>query len=382
MSGATGGTRGRAGWGIAVTALLALVSAPFLPPYAEDPAGISLEVGLCLLAGLSVIRPIGSAIGLAAVSLAIVVVHPQALGLSVLGFGVGSAMLLATGRPRAGVVSGLLYYVVLLGLGLTQAHSVAEVLQAVGFWTIVFGLAMGAGVGVRRAQVVRHRLSRAHAEAMRDERERMARHLHDTIVRATDRAVQRAEAAQRRGNADEQTLHDLEFIAETCRAAVTDQRRLLEVLHSGEGLATLRRPAPRPAVVLEAALASLRDDGFDARLRCDDDLSPESDAGAAAFADAMREAVANVMAHADRNQPVTVIAARTGATLRCKVINGALQSDFPRSKNGHIGLRVARQRLREAGGSLLSRPKGGGWETLVTIPTEAPVIAGKGNNHD
>ncbi|WOQ15455.1 hypothetical protein [Raineyella sp. W15-4] len=372
----------RAGWGVAAAAILGLSSAPFLPPFADDPVATALEIGLSLAGGMSIVHPRAGAGTLVACCVAVVILLPGALGLSVLAFALGTAALFASGSVAFGAGSGLLYYAVLLGLSLSQARSTAEVLEAVGFWTIVFGLATAAGVGVRRVQVIRQRESEAHAKAIRDERERMARHLHDTIVRATDRAVRRAEMAHSRGDADERTLHDLEFIAETCRAAVADQRRLLQVLHSDDGLATLCGPAPRPAVVLEAALAALRSDGFDARLRCDDNLASVDETGAQAFADAMQEAVANVIAHADRSQPVTVVAVSNGPVLRCGIRNRILRPDSPSGRNGHLGLGIAHQRLRQVGGSLLSRPKGAAWETLVTVPAEGAVATGKGNSHD
>lgn len=368
----------RAGWGVAVATILGLSSLPFLPPFVDDPAATALELGLSLAGGMSIVHPRVGAGALVACCVAVAVILPGAIGLSVLAFALGTMALLASGSMAVGMSSGLLYYAVLLGLSLGQARSTAEVLQAIAFWTIVFGVAMAIGMGIRRAHVIRQRDARAHAAAMRDERAQMAHHLHDTIVRATDRAVRRADGARRRGDASDQTLDDLEFIAETCRAAVADQRRLLEVLHADEGLGALRGPAPRPAVVLEAALAALRGDGFDARLHCAGELVAVDALRAQVFADAVSEAVANVMAHADHDQPVTVAAFSDGGTLRCEVRNGVLGPAPPGNRHGHIGLGITRARLRRAGGGLRSHPDGGAWETRVTVPAAPADSPGKG----
>ena len=361
------GRREKVGWGVAVAALLALSSAPFLPPFADDPLGILAESVICLLTGLSLFRPVVASAGMLAVSVVLVLAPPDALGLSVLGFGVATAALLASGRKVMGASLAAVTYTVLVGLGLSQATDVSEGLEVVGFWTIGLMLSVGGGVAIRAAHMAHRRQTEAHSNALAAEREEMARHLHNTIVRATDQAVWRAEAAQRRRDASDQTLRDLEFIAECCRSAVAEERRLLSALYDGRSASSLRGDVPQPVAVIEAAAAWLRRKGFEVSVRIEGRLVASDDTVARAFADAVREVSANVAAHADRTQPIVVSATSDDEHLSCEVCNGVDPSPTG-AADGHIGLGLVSRDIHRVGGACYVQRRPGKWVTELRMP--------------
>ncbi len=213
------------------------------------------------------------------------------------------------------------------------------------------------------------RLVRANDEIERlatiAERERIARDLHDLLGHTLSVIVLKSELAERliRADPDRATaeVKDIEHIGREAlgevRAAVTGYR--------ARGL----------GAELDGARVALEAAGVDVEVQAEPtDLRPEQEA---ALAMALREAVTNVVRHADA-QRATISITRGGGVVRLEVI------DDGRGTSGLAGsgLTGMRERIAALGGQVevhdgVGRPDGGGTAVEVTLPLAGTVDDGR-----
>ena len=192
-------------------------------------------------------------------------------------------------------------------------------------------------------------------QAVIDERQRIARELHDIIAHSVSVMTVQAGAVRRRLTPDQDRERDsLVAVERTGREALAEMRRLVGLLREEDAVASYR---PQPGMqALEALIANVRDAGLPVELEVEGtsrELSPGVDLAAYRV---VQEALTNVLKHAGPARARVRLCWGAGE-LRIDVENDGRDI-------GHgIGFGQAgmRERLRLYGGRLESgaRPEGG-----------------------
>ena len=237
----------------------------------------------------------------------------------------------------------------------------------------------GATARLRRVHVadLEDRLARADAErdaraerAVRDERARIARELHDVVAHHVSLiGVQAGAARTTLGRNEDGTREALSGIEATSRDAVREMRRLVDVLDPGDGASLI---APPRRADLEALCAGFEAAGLsvDARLGpVVDDLPP---ALALTAFRIVEEALTNITRHSQA-RGCTVELAQVGGRLRIVVDDpGPSHQRAPVPPPGAgRGLTGMRERVALFGGQLVVGSIGRGFRVEATLPVPA-----------
>ena len=226
----------------------------------------------------------------------------------------------------------------------------------------------------RTAELERERAWREQA-AVVDERNRIARELHDVISHSVTLMVVQASAAEQvLPTEPERALDAILMIQHTGREAVDELRRLLGVLRPDEGGELL---GPQPGLGdLPSMIARAADAGVHADVRIVGPprvLAPGIELTAYRV---VQEALTNVVKHVGPTTASVVIGYEDDA-LAIEVVNGP-SIDRPATGEGpgHTGRRLAGMRERVAlyGGDLHGGPSGCGFAVRARIPlSEVPT---------
>jgi signal transduction histidine kinase len=204
------------------------------------------------------------------------------------------------------------------------------------------------------------------AEAVRYERARIARELHDIVAHCISVMVIQAGAGQRlAGKNPALAAEAFDAISEAVRQAESEIGRLVELLehdHGSRGTDGIRLV---DELVARAGAAGL---AVSCRLRGSPDGLPEQ--ASEAVYRVVQEGLTNALKHAP-GAPVDVVIAEAGSRLEVSVANGpptAPPSGLERTGGGH-GLAGMRERVSACGGELTAGPlDGGGWRVLARLP--------------
>jgi signal transduction histidine kinase len=162
---------------------------------------------------------------------------------------------------------------------------------------VMFGAAAGAGAVLRRRTVAGEERAEASerraAQALADERSRIARELHDVVTHSLSVVVVQAGAA-RLDAPPEQAAH-LAAIEGTARSALEEMRRLLGVLRGAEDAELQPQPGLDQLPVL---VEQMRRSGLDVHLRHNGDPQPLPPGLDLAAYRVIQEALTNVLRHA------------------------------------------------------------------------------------
>lgn len=203
------------------------------------------------------------------------------------------------------------------------------------------------------------------AEAVSQERQRIAREVHDVIAHhltVTMLHLTAARMALRRDRDDaEESLAEAERLG---RQALADVRRTVGLLHDGSGAGT--SAALPGACDLEGLVVGFRAAGVDVSLECAVDLSRLGPAASLAVHRAVQEALVNAAKHAP-GAPVRVALRRAGGGLVVEVVDRGGQRAEPADGSG-VGLLGMRERVEALGGTMTAGPDGKGWRVSCTIP--------------
>jgi signal transduction histidine kinase len=273
--------------------------------------------------------------------------------------------------PRAGLA--VLGVLLLLVLAVT-----AELDPRQENWTdVIFIVALAVppfvfGRIVRRLddqnQLVRAQQEVISDQAVRAERDRIARELHDVIAHSVSAMVVQTAAAQDLLRTDpDRAAALLASVADTGRAALAETGRLLHVVRD-EGDELGLRPAPGLAD-LPALVESFRDSGL--AVETDLELAgPPLPGGLDVSAyRVVQEALTNALKHGDGSARIGV--GRSGATLRITCSNGL---GTPAAGNGsRLGLQGMSERVSVLGGRLATDVG----EHAFRLEVELPLPAGE-----
>jgi signal transduction histidine kinase len=211
-------------------------------------------------------------------------------------------------------------------------------------------------------------------QAVQDERERIARELHDVIAHSVSLMGLQAGAARMvltPGN--EEAARSLRSVEETGRDTLNELRRMLGVMRSsadGEDL------APQPGLgSLPAVVARHRESGAAVELILGgglDGLSPGVDLAAFRI---VQEALTNSMRHAP-DSPVAIEVGSNGGAIELKVVSSAVDATDEDSPGGGHGIVGMHQRAALYGGSVSAGlVEGEGFVVQASLPADYLIVA-------
>ena len=204
------------------------------------------------------------------------------------------------------------------------------------------------------------------ARAVTEERNRIARELHDVIGHSVSIMTVQASAVRRRLGPDQAVEREaLEVVEATGREALAEMRRMVGVLrHSGE--TADREPAPGLGQ-LPRLIEQVRGAGMQVEVTVtgrEQPLAPGLDLTAYRL---VQEALTNAMRHAASPTGAEVSIGYGADTLELAVRDDGGRVP-PGAEPGH-GLLGLRERVSVYGGELVARPRPeGGFELLATLP--------------
>jgi signal transduction histidine kinase len=244
---------------------------------------------------------------------------------------------------------------------------------------------VGRYTSARRAYIseLRHRreselrdAATAVEKAVATERTSIARDLHDVISHHVSAVGVHAGAARmilsaKPGFADPEITESLAAVEMSSRSAMSDLRRLLDILHGAPD------PATQPGVDgIDDLVAGVRRSGLPIRFEVrGSPREPPGSAGIALYRIA-QEMLTNALRHGDSSTVELSLEFGETAVVLC-ARNGITKSPAPGGSTGR-GLTGIRSRAALFGGAVTHGPASGGdvWETTVTVPDRARTPGG------
>jgi signal transduction histidine kinase len=220
------------------------------------------------------------------------------------------------------------------------------------------------------------RLSAAEAGRRREleERNRIARELHDVVAHSMSViTVQASTARYRQPGLDETIQQEFEEIAASSRRALSEMRGLLGILRGHDTAPT----APMPGLSDIAELVrSTRASGAEITYVGTEAVVPDA-VGLTGFR-VVQEALSNALRHAP-GSAIAVTVTEDGHDLRVRITNTAPARSEEPTPGARLGLAGIRERAAALGGTVTSRPTpDGGFELSATLPVgedEHPLLA-------
>ena len=207
---------------------------------------------------------------------------------------------------------------------------------------------------------------RDRAEAVRREREQMARELHDLVAGHVAAIAIRAEATLSVDGPAGPDRAALQAVRDSSLEAHQALRSMISVLRTGDGGVAAPRRDTLPALVDDA-----RRHGLTVTLA--DALPPGIPSPVdQAVTRIVQESLANCVRYAAGAEVEVVLDAVDGEVVRVRVDSrgGSSAADSPIQGSGW-GLELLRERARALGGRVEAGPTDGGWSVRATIPLEA-----------
>lgn len=283
-----------------------------------------------------------------------------AIGVALLPFGGGwstlavfPAMQAARLRPRQASLWAVSSCVVLfLIAGLLSRQPLMWWLPSLIMPALLGGLALSREAFYDRTRALLATQEEVRRLARIAERERMARDVHDVIGRTLTLVALKADLVERLAARDSKAAaKEARSIAEEARAGFSEIRAALEGRAGGS-----------LAVELTASIAALRE----ARIQTEVHADPAavSPGAGAILAMTLREAVTNVIRHADADRCMIALACHAGGVTLTVTDNGTEAGARIVEGNGLTGMR---QRLVAAGGGLITR-SGAGMTLIASVP--------------
>jgi signal transduction histidine kinase len=256
--------------------------------------------------------------------------------------------------------NGQISDVVLSAAAMLAALAVGRAVRAMGFETDA--------LEARAAGLERERDEKARA-AVAAERARIARELHDVIGHSIGVMGVQAGAVRRVLAPELQREREaLLAVERTGRDAVTEMRRLLGFLRSGDEEPSLTEPPPT-LKRLDDLVAEMRLAGLDVDLRVEGELDDLSAGRTLAAFRILQEAFTNALRHAP-GAHVRAALRRTPAELQIEVVDDGNARSPVSPDGGGYGLVGMRERVALYGGTLEAGPRRKrGFAVVARLPT-------------
>ncbi len=265
--------------------------------------------------------------------------------------------------------------VLLLLLGLAWAAfdpvpvtGAGRILQVVWWSPWVIAWLVGALVRSRvlNAEQRRQRRQDLALQAVTEERNRIARELHDVIGHSVSLMTVQASAVRRRLSADQASEREaLEIVETTGRQALSEMRRMVGVLRQS-GEEADREPAPGLGQ-LPRLVEQFRSAGLPVDLSVTGQAQPLAPGLDLTAYRLVQEALTNALRHADSPTHAEVSIGYDDERLELAIRDdGRAVSGGAEAGHGLLGLR---ERVSVYGGDLVARPRpGGGFELIAVLP--------------
>jgi signal transduction histidine kinase len=214
----------------------------------------------------------------------------------------------------------------------------------------------------RAQEAHEHQIARAAAE----ERRRIAREMHDVVAHSVSVMVVQAGGARRILERDpRRAVEAAAHIEDVGRAALTEMRRLLGMMHHGEE-DTGRAPQPTLRE-LDGLIARSRAAGLDVTLVVEGDPQPLPPGKDLAAYRVVQEALTNAIKHAGAAQ-TSVTVRWEPSSLELAIVDRGGMAMNGDNGSGH-GLVGMEERMRLYNGSVRAGPlRGGGFEVVAKMP--------------
>ncbi len=337
---------------------------------------------------------------------------PAMLGLFLAIYGVASYMPRGTAVRHCAAMLGAMLTWTAIG-ALSSAAVPTSAVFAIPVAVIV---PFAIGVADRRRRQRVSELEVAHArreqagyeaatDAVRAERARIARELHDVVAHEITVMTLQAEGARRRlADREPELAETLATIAASGRSGLEEMQRMIGVLRASELEANERADADRALAMGEAfpgasamdgltpmpslaALPSLVRHVQGSGLPVTLEISGSAHVPAGVEVSAYRiiqEALTNVLKHAGPGARADIIVKRTADAVHISVDNEgrASSSDTPRLPGGH-GLTGMAERVQALGGALSHGPRrDGGFQVHAVLPSGDDQVSGPTSGDD
>lgn len=288
------------------------------------------------------------------------------------------------GAPALAALAQVLLVFALGGFGVPAGAGPAQHALQVGgallsaVLTFVGAALVGSYVATRRELVaeLRDRVVRAErerealaAQAVLEERARMARELHDVAAHHLSGIVVQASAAERLVDADpERAKESVRWIRSQGRETLDDLRLVVGILRGRDDEGD-EREAPQPTLAdLPALLETARAAGTTVTVETEGEPWEPAPTAQIAVYRVLQEALANARRHAP-GRPVAVRLAWSPAAVVVTVRNPAGRAAPPQDARPGHGLVGMRERAAVLGGTLdARRTPDGAWLVRLTVP--------------
>ncbi|SHE60012.1 Signal transduction histidine kinase [Streptoalloteichus hindustanus] len=304
-------------------------------------------------------------------------VHPGSFALAIMLY---TLLTCSTRRVAVAYATWLLIGTVLFAFVMSREHGVAVFPFVVFGPVAVFAVFWMTGefVGARRAyhseveqrlRLLEHERDQQAKIAVVEERNRIARELHDVVAHAVSVMIVQADGASYAMKTNPEIASKaLGTISDTGRKALGELRRLVGVLRNDSE--TNAEYAPQPdASALGELVEKMRQVGLPVRLTMTGDLADLPTGVGLTVYRLVQEALTNTLKHAGPGASAQVVVARAENQIEVEVtddglgrVNGSLVS----GGNGLIGMR---ERVAVYNGVLEAGPRlGGGWRVRAVLP--------------
>ncbi|WP_350346811.1 histidine kinase [Agromyces sp. G08B096] len=258
-----------------------------------------------------------------------------------------------TSQPGlAGVLFGLLFLFI---------SSVAVLVLAWTAGLLVRAVRDSREIRRREEVATRERELAEYRYVVEQERNRIARDMHDVVAHSLAVVIAQADGARFAAAAKPETaVEALGTIAGVARGALGDVRLLLAELRHAEG------GAPQPVLDdLDELLGQLRAAGLDVRFAEAGDRVALGTGHQIAVYRIVQEGLTNALRHGDTAQPVTVELGWSEAGVRVEIVNAVRADASPEASGFRHGIPGMRERAQLTGGTLTADVDGDGRFRLV-----------------
>jgi len=209
-------------------------------------------------------------------------------------------------------------------------------------------------------------VAQAHEAGVLDERQRMAREIHDTIAQGLTGVITQIEAAEQSWGDEEELRRHLNLAEGIARESLEEARRSVQAI----------RPGPLDDSRLPEALAEVAARWSDASevnvaVRTTGDPQPLHPDVEVTLLRAAQESLANIAKHARASRAVVTLSFMDRAVALDIRDDGTGFDPEVRVGEGHIGLAAMRQRVEDVNGEMeVESAPGEGTAIAITIVTE------------
>ncbi|WP_144008652.1 sensor histidine kinase [Enemella evansiae] len=342
-----------------------------------DPVAMAVLVCCCILGGTALRWPVvsGGLIGLAVTFVSLS--QTQAIGLAMIAPAIAIAACGALGKRLIATLYAL--WILAVSISLTVAGTPPNaIVRSVTFLMVFTAFPLVIGEAIYRLRLRQEKQRQEAIEAATEQRLAIARELHDTLAYATTTMVMKAEEARLRGNQDEKTLQDLDYIARTGRDATSQLRTMLSLLRDDTESTPLPSIGDSLPAVVQAQVDKLSAFGFRVECGVEGDVASMPQEVRQLAARVINEGASNISKHGDPVQPAQIMVDAGPDELEVLLVNAPAPGSNGSTAHTHSGLGLIglRELAGQSGGELTAHRVGDHWITQLTVPLRSAAGVG------